>query len=119
MRSLSFTRAHLSRVSFPGQPGRCGASTKVSRAVYSGASGSIQMKVMCPRGGYARKGGEWLLRVGEVVVVVCVCWATTLARSPEADSAIAQPPRFDIAKTLASRMQRLELWPGGEPVLTP
>ena len=38
--------------------------------------------------------------VGEVVVVVCVCWATTLARSPAADSALAQPaqPRFDSAK---------------------
>lgn len=69
MRSLSFTRAHLLRVSFPGQQERCRASTKVSRTVYNGAKCSIQMKVECPRAGYASKGGEWPLRVGEVVVV--------------------------------------------------
>ena len=64
----------------------------MSRAAYDVASGSIQMKVLCPRAGYARKGGEWSLRVGEVVVV-CVCVLGDDARSPAADQrALAQQP---------------------------
>ena len=74
------------------------------------------MKVLCQRAGYARKGGEWSLRVGEVVVV-CVYWATTLARpQPTSARLLSSQPRFDIAKTLALRMQRLELRPGAEPI---
>jgi len=47
--------------------------------------------------------------VGEVVVM---CWATTLARCGQASARLpACQPRFDIAKTLAARMQRLELRP--------
>ena len=89
----SFTRAHLSRVSFPGQPGRCRASTKVSRAMCSGAGGSIQMKVMFPRAGYAREDGEWSLRAGDVVVMLRVCVLSD--NSPAAaDSALAQPALF-------------------------
>ena len=75
------------------------------------------MKVMFPRAGYARKGGEWPLRVGEGVVMVMVCVRVlgVDARWLSRQRALAQ---LDIAKTLASRMQRLELRPGREPIHT-
>jgi hypothetical protein len=44
-----------------------------------------------------------------------VCVLGDDARSPAADQR-ALAPRFDIAKTLAPRMQRLELRPGAEPI---
>lgn len=85
--------------------------------MFDGADSSIQMKVVFPRAGYARKGGEWSLRAGEVAVVVCVCWATTFARSRQ--RVLAQPVPFLIAlKQLAPRMQRLELRPGRRPIHT-
>jgi hypothetical protein len=50
-------------------------------------------------------------------VVVCESWATTLARpQPTSARLLRSQPRFDIAKTLAPRMQRLELRPGREPI---
>ena len=69
---------------------------------WRGRFDTVQMKVMFPRAGYARKGGEWSLRVGELVVVVCVCVGRQRSPQPTARACSASPVS-DSAKTASAK----------------